>query len=362
MKVGIITLHSVANYGTQLQAFATQEKLKQYFDEVEFIDYRRSNTYGKELLNTFTNGNPIKTIIIKPTLNKWRKVFGNFQKEYLNIGKEVYLDNSDFDKFNDKYDIYFSGSDQVWNTGWNNGIIPPLYLSFVPDNKPKYAYASSFGKTKLEENEIEDCKKYLQRFDKISVREESGLKILSEQIGIDDSIRILDPTLVMDKEFWKKYEPKNKIDGDYILIYNLNRSKEFDDYAKKLAKKTGYKIYRFCTRYDQLLRNGKSLLIPEILDFVTLVDNAKIVLTDSFHATAFSFNMNTEPICIYPQNYSSRLSDFLKLVDSEQRHAVDYNDFDVINRHVDFDKVNSILEKEREKVNKFLEEIVKENS
>lgn len=87
------------------------------------------------------------------------------------------------------------------------------------------------------------------------------------------------------------------------------------------------------------------------------MDNAKIVLTDSFHATAFSINMNTEPICIYPNEYSTRISDFLKLVDCTDRHAKDYNDFDVIDRHIDFDNVNKILNKEREKAEKYLKQV-----
>jgi hypothetical protein len=165
------------------------------------------------------------------------------------------------------------------------------------------------------------------------------------------------PTLIENADFWRKYAPKNKIKGDYILIYNLNRSKEFDEYAKKLSEKTGYKLYRFCTRIDQMVRNGKSLIVPEIFDFISLVDNAKIVLTDSFHATAFSINMNTEPICIYPNEYSTRISDFLKLVDCTDRHAKDYNDFDVIDRHIDFDNVNKILNKERKKAEKYLEQV-----
>ena len=129
----------------------------------------------------------------------------------------------------------------------------------------------------------------------------------------------------------------------------------------KLSKKTGMKLYRFCTRLDQIFRNGKSLVMPEILEFITLVDNAKFVLTDSFHATAFSINLNTEPICIYPNNYSGRLSSFLELVESTQRHVRDYDDFDIINRNTDFAKVNKILNKEREKVDDFLSKIVKEN-
>lgn len=362
MKAGVITLHSVCNYGTQLQAFATQEKLKEYFDDVTFIDYRRPDTYGRGLLKTFTKGNALKAPVILPTLIHWKHIFGGFQKKYLKITNEKYLNDEDLKNFKDFADIYFTGSDQVWNTGWNKGVIPAMYLSFVPSDKPKYAYAASFGKSKLSQEEIEQSKGYIEQYKAISVREESGLKILQEQYKYSKAIRILDPTLVMPAEFWRKYKTPSKIKGDYILIYNLNRSKEFDEYAEKLAKKTGLKLYRFCTRLDQILRNGKSLVMPEIFDFVTLVDNAKYVLTDSFHATAFSINMNTEPICIYPENYSSRLSDFLALIDSQQRHANDYNDFEVINRPVDFEKVNKILNEERSKVDNFLQKIKDENS
>lgn len=358
MKAGVITLQSVCNYGTQLQAYATQEKLKQYFDEVVLIDYRRPDTYGINLLKTFTKGNILKAPAILPTLIYWKKNFGGFQKKYLKFTEEKYSNTEEFDNFKDVADIYFSGSDQVWNTGWNNGVIPPLYLSFVPDNKPRYAYASSFGKSKLNENEIDEAKKYLEKYKMITVREDSGVEILKNQFNINNASRIVDPTLAMDAEFWRSIKPKNKIKGDYILIYNLNRSKEFDAYAEELAKKTGYKLYRFCTRLDQVFRNGKSIVMPDILDFVSLVDDAKLVLTDSFHATAFSINMNTEPICIYPNEYSSRLSDFLKLVNCTDRHPKDFNDFDVINRKTNFNRVNKILDEERKKVDEYLSSIV----
>lgn len=361
MKAAIITLHSVCNYGTQLQAYATQEKLKQYFDEVTFIDYRRPDTYGIKLLKTFTKGNIFKIPAILPTILYWKYNFGGFQRKFLNFTNKKYLKLEDFDNFEDIADIYISGSDQVWNTGWNNGIIPPFYLNFVPDNKPKYSYASSFGKSKLDENEITQVKKYLDKYDIISVREDSGLNIIKQQLGIDNAIRILDPTLAMPAEFWRKIAPKRKIKRDYILIYNLNRSKEFDKYANELSKRTNLPIYRFCTRFDQIFRVGKSLIMPQILDFITLVDNAKYVLTDSFHATAFSINMGTEPICIYPNNYSSRISDFLALVNSTQRHVENYEDFDVINRHIDFDKVNKILDDERKNIDDYLKQIVERN-
>ena len=353
-RAGVITLHTVCNYGTQLQAFATQEKLKQYFDDVVFIDYRRKDTYGIHLLRTFTKGNILKAPAILPTLFYWKYIFGSFQRKYLNISEKKYLNDKDLENFEDIADIYFSGSDQVWNTGWNNGVIPAMYLSFVPDRKPKYAFSSSFGKIKLTDDEIKLSKKYIDRYNKITVREESGLTILKEQYGYTNCDRILDPTLSLDANFWRRYSTKKKVKEPYILIYNLNRSKEFDKYAEELSKRTGLKLYRFCTRFDQILRNGKSLIIPKIFDFITLIDNAQIVLTDSFHATAFAINLNTEPICIYPNNYSGRLSEFLKLVNAEQRHIKNYEDFDVINRHIDFEKINKILEKERKKNDKYL--------
>ena len=351
----VITLHQVCNYGTQLQAYATQEKLREYFDNVVFIDYRRQDTYGMGLLQSFAKGNPVRALAILPTLLYWKKVFGGFRKQHLKLTDRIYLNESDFDNFPDFADVYISGSDQVWNSGWNGGVIPAFYLSFAPDDKPKYAYASSFGKSNLDELEIAASKSYIDRFDAITVREESGLHILRDQYGYSGPTeRILDPTLVMPAEFWRKVAAPHCIKGKYILIYNLNRNPEFDRYAEQLSERAGLAIYRFCTRLDQVLRGGKPLVMPEIFDFISLVDHAEYVLTDSFHATAFSMNMGTEPICVYPDKYSGRLSEFLKLVDSEQRHAYGYNDFDVLNRPTDFDKVNRILNTERKKVDDYL--------
>lgn len=361
MKISIITLHSVCNYGTQLQALATQEKLKEYFDEIEFINYKRFDTYGKGLIKSYSKNSLLRLVAFLPTYYKWKKVFGNFQKKYLNINPREYLNQNDLNNYIDDADIYMTGSDQVWNTGWNGGVIPAFYLNFINDNKPRYAYASSFGKNKLTDDEVKESKKYIDKFRKISVREASGVDILKKQYKYENVINIIDPTLVITPEVWRKYEKPCKIKDDYILIYSLNKNNKLDKYAKDLAKKTGLKLYRFCTRYDQILKTGKGIVIPEILDFVTLVDNAKYVITDSFHATAFSINMGTEPICIYPSNYSGRISEFLKLVDCQDRHLKSYDDFNIINRHINFEKVQRILEKERMKVDDYLEEIKKEN-
>ena len=162
----VITLHQVDNYGTQLQAYATQEKLKQYFDNVVLIDYRRPDTYGKGLVDSFAKGNPVKALAFLPTYLLWKKVFDGFRSEYLNLTEKTYLSESDFKNFNDFADVYVSGSDQVWNSGWNKGVIPCFYLDFAPDGKPKYAYASSFGRSHLDENEVNQSRSEERRVGK----------------------------------------------------------------------------------------------------------------------------------------------------------------------------------------------------
>ena len=360
MKASFITMHSVYNYGSQLQTLATQEKLKDFFDEVEIIDYRRKDTYGFGLIKSFAKGNPIRSIAFMPTYFKWMNIFPSFQKKYLNVTKKKYLKDSDFDNYEEDSDIYITGSDQVWNTGWNNGILPPYYLSFVK-SKPKFAYSASFGLDKLDNKDIDIVKEYLSKYKKISVREESGLKIINNQLKLNNAINVIDPTLVMDKKFWDKYSTNRKINEKYILVYNLNNNPDFDNYAKKLEEKTGIKVYRFCTRYDQIRKYGKSLIIPKVLDFISLIEGAEYVLTDSFHATAFSINMHTHPICIYPKKYSNRISDFLRLVGCEDACKVkNYNDFSILNTKIDFENTDKILNKERKKVDEFLKQIKKE--
>jgi hypothetical protein len=357
MKISIITLHAVPNYGSLLQTFATQEKLKQYADNVEVINYKRKNTYGFGLIKHWCGHNLIKMLAFLPSLIGWRRVFSPFRKEQLQLTKRTYTSEQNFDAFIDDADFYCTGSDQVWNTGWNGGIIPQLYLSFISSSKRKFAYASSFGKDQLDDFEISQSKKYIMQYEKISVREDSGVKILKEQYGYQNAIQIVDPTLAMPPEFWRKYAPAKILEGNYILIYNLNRSKAFDAYAKEFSRRTGLQLVRLCTRYDQILRCGKSVLIPNVFDFISLIDNARYLITDSFHGTAFSMNLNTEPICIYPEKYSSRLSSFLRLVGQEHRHIENFHDFNVMNRPVDWEHVHKVLERERERVDEFLRSI-----
>ena len=360
IKVDVITLHAVQNYGSVLQALATQEILKQHGCDVTIIDNVREDVQYENLAKKWSGGNPIKALAIIPTILKWKNVFQSFTKKYLDLSENTYTTEDDFESYPLDADAYCTGSDQVWNSKWNNGILPCLYLSFVPNDKYKFAFSASFGQSKLSTEEINKTKSYLEQYNRISVRESEAKVILDEQYNIQDSVHLVDPTLCVSGEFWRKYETPRKIKDDYILIYNLNRSKEFDRYAVELSKRTGLKLVRFCTRYDQFYRPGKSMLVPEVFDFISLIDNAKFVLTDSFHATAFSLNLHTEPICVYPKEFGGRLESILKQTNTTQRHIDNYGDFDVVNRAVDFEQVDEILSLERNKASSFIDVVVED--
>ena len=360
IKIDVITLHAVQNYGSVLQALATQEILKQHGCDVTIIDYVREDVRYENLVKKWSGGNPIKALAIIPTILRWKNVFQSFAKKYLDLSENTYTTEDDFESYPLDADAYCTGSDQVWNSKWNNGILPCLYLSFVPNDKYKFAFSASFGQSKLSTEEINKTKPYLEQYNRISVRESEAKVILDEQYNIKNSVHLVDPTLCVSGDFWRKYETPRKIKDDYILIYNLNRSKEFDRYAVELSKRTGLKLVRFCTRYDQFYRPGKSMLVPEVFDFISLIDNAKFVLTDSFHATAFSLNLHTEPICVYPKEFGGRLESILRQTNTTQRHIDNYEDFDVVNRAVDFKQVDEILNGERNKANNFIDTVIED--
>jgi hypothetical protein len=214
MRIDVITLNAVKNYGSVLQAFATQEFLKEVGGnniDVRIINYIREDCKDKNLMSNWCGKNIIKRIAFYPTFKRWKKVFGNFNRKYLNLTNNVYTTEDDFKNYPLEADAYCTGSDQTWNSKWNKGIIPPLYLSFVPSNKYKFSFAASFGQSELSVDEVDKTIDYLKEYKRISVRESSGLDIINNQYHLDNGIHIVDPTLCVTGEFWRKYVSPRKI-------------------------------------------------------------------------------------------------------------------------------------------------------
>ena len=157
MKIAVITMHAVKNYGSVLQTYATQEILTKLGYDVEIINYIREKNLNSNLLETWTVNDDgikkiIKTLILIPTIKKWITVFGTYLEDNINMSSNTYTSEKQLINNPVIADMFCTGSDQVWNSGWNNGIEKAFYLSFVPDNIPKISVAASIGKTELSEN------------------------------------------------------------------------------------------------------------------------------------------------------------------------------------------------------------------
>lgn len=360
MKVSVITLQNIRNYGSVLQTLATQELLFEFFDNVEFVNYSRYNTYKFNLVKTIaTNNNKgVKAflfgIALIPTYSRWKYIFEKFLKENIKcITKEVYITEEDFTKKPIYADAYCAGSDQIWNSEWNKDILKPLFLSYTDGFK--FSLSSSFGKDELEQGEREITKQLLKSFEFISVREDTGVNILNDlQLN---GIQIIDPTLQMKKEYWSSLAKDRIIEGDYLLTYQLNRNSIFDNYVVEFARVHHLKLVQICIRYDHCVKKGVKIYLPEVEEFLSLFKFARYVITDSFHGLSFCINFNKQFSVIYPGEFSTRLSSVLRKFNLEHRKVCDYNDYSQYYEKIVFNGVNNTLAEERKNCQDYLDTV-----
>lgn len=366
MKIAVITMHAVKNYGSALQTYATQKVLTDLGYDVEIINYIRKKNLDSNLANTWTrNDHGIKKIVRKavlyPTLKRWRTVFNGYLGKYIKMSPCVYSDETDLEANPVQADVFCTGSDQVWNSGWNNGIETPFYLTFVPDEIPKIAMAASIGKSELSKEECDLVFPYLRRYDCISIRETSSVAFLKDQ-GFNNIDFCLDPTQLQTREQWLKHSLEcRNLPKKYLLLYQLNHNNALDKYAEEFAKRKGLPLYRICTRYDQARLPGKPIFIPQVQEWLSILSNAEIVLTDSFHATAFCINLNTQFVSYFPNEYSCRIGDVLRLYGLETRRLKSFDQFDFADTMIDFAPVNDILFAYRNRSIDLVDEMIKKS-
>lgn len=368
-KIGVITLHRTVNYGSVLQAYATQYVLEELGYEVEIIDYYPERLHMKGMLKRIKNKNEklkksvlLRTaarIIIFPSYIKRFWIFKRFVKKHLKLSEKTYLTEQELEKEVPSADLYCTGSDQVWNVGWNEKIDEAFFLKFTPNSKKRIAYSASFGKSTLEEWEKEKTKELLDRYSHIAMREKSGVEILKE-LGIKDGIQVLDPTLLLTKADWEKLISKKYENERYIFMYNINHSSELTKYAIELAKKKDLKLKTVGYNYHECVRTKGAKCNIKVEEFLSLIANAEYVLTDSFHCIAYSINFNKNVLVEYPHKFSTRLASIVELTGLGNRVINDYKDFSICEREIDYDYANNILEEERKKSIEYLKKAIED--
>lgn len=295
MKIKTITCHDVYNVGASLQAYALSTYLQSLGHEVEIIDYKPdylSNHFPLVGVNNPVYDKPFVRDIyqlaklpgrLKNRYGKRKREFDEFKKQYLPVTKERYSSNEDLKKNVPMADIYFAGSDQIWNTFFRNGKDPAFYLEFAPEGAIRASYAASFATEDIAHEWKPQITQWLSKFDYISVREDSGVSIIND-LGISGAEQVLDPVFLIDVSQWEKIEKKLDITDPYVLLYDFDRNLLISEYAKQIAKKNGWKIYSIFPNSGC----DKCFAQEGPTAFLWLIHHAQFVISNSFHATAFS--------------------------------------------------------------------------
>lgn len=357
MKVGIITFHRPLNYGAIFQTCALAKKLNELKINAEIIDYRNSK-HEQEINNMNFNTavgskNKIKALLFSKINNSKKQKFQSFSDKNIKISKEKY-DKNNIKKSINNYDFFITGSDQVWNLNLTNEDYN-YFLKFVDDEKIKISYASSFGYSKIPEKYVNNSKKYLNKYKKISVREKQGANITTALTNKKVDV-VLDPTLLLTKDEWLELSKpvRFKIPEKYILLYVVSPTKEDFEMARKFSKIVNMKIIliNYNMKYILGMKNCFDLG-PE--EFLWLFKNSTYVLTNSFHGTAFSINFNKEfyvRLSKKENNGNSRIENIINITGLQDRY-LDEN-CKIINKSIDWHEVNEKIKKERKKSLDFL--------
>lgn len=351
MKVGLVTFSSAHNYGALLQAYAMQTYLEKIGLEVDVINYRPRFIDGVyDIYKIKRTNSDLHKIYLKIQKNvflnlkdSWKiKRYNNFEKfinESLHTTK-VYNSLSSIQKDFLNYDILIAGSDQIWNTDLTKGIDPTYFLEFGNKDAVRIAYAPSLGKDLIEEEFKPLYKRYLSNFDFISIREENMRDILGE-LTSKEMVSVLDPTLLLDREDYDKIKEDSIYkDKEYIYVHFIGNDIKTYEMADYLSRKLNLPVLhnRPSGLFDNEL-SGNFYESPQQL--ISVIDNAKYVITNSFHATVFSIVYKKQFLTIPHSKRPERMINLLsmlglekcliedvRLFSSLEDYSIDYVDVD----------------------------------
>ena len=360
-KILTITCHNVYNHGASLQEYALLKFLENEGFEAATINYTPDYLSGHFNFLSVDNPRFKKNLLFKllylvlkfpsKLLSYPRKMkFDEFSERFIPETKQRYTTNEDLKTNLPSADIYICGSDQIWNSYFQNGKDPAFYLNFVPDDKKKISYAASFAIDEIEDNLKDFVKENVQRLNAVSVRESSGKKILNN-LNIQNVVQVLDPVFLLNTVEWNKLIDK-KLEDNYILVYDFDSNPEIKDIAIKLRNEYKWKIVALNKNIKYADRN---YFLKGPQEFLSLIKNANFVLANSFHAVAFSiifkknffvFNRNTK--------INTRMRDLLNLLKIDNRLITDDNESVIKNTIIDYKEVNKQLKTQIELSENFL--------
>ncbi len=375
MKIGILTHPLTVNYGCLMQAYALQKVLFDMGHDVYTIDLQYRYKYNSFLhqfagwlsrLRLHFRGNKTIPIAFHPSLTKKQEniIAQNtrpFTQRNIKTTRRIYH-NDELQKLDEEYgfDAYVVGSDQVWLPY----MAPWMFLSFVKRTDVKrYAYAASFGKDSWDftPEQTKECSKYAKMFNAISVREDSGVGLCKDHLDVE-AVQVLDPTLLLNKENYLSLINVSHDDRKTLFSYVLDKAKEKTDIVEFVATEKGLET-ETCMAEDTLIpgvtKDYTKCVYPSVDKWINGFNNADFVVTDSFHGTVFAIIYNKQFVTIGNKRRGmARFESLLKMFGLEDRLASNLEEVkSIIDKPIDFDNVNEMLQDLRTESMNFLRNI-----
>lgn len=324
MNIKTITCHDVYNLGASLQAYALAAYLKDAGHDVQIIDYKPDYLSRHYSLSWVSNPQFDKPLLrqayllaklpgrLEALTSPRKRRFDDFRRAYLPLTGR-YGSFAQLKENCPEADLYIAGSDQIWNPLFQNGKDPAFFLQFAPPEKKRISYAASLAVETLMPEDAARMKPWLEELDAISVREASAVRLLAE-LGLE-SIQVADPVFLLPREHWAQMAVDPGENG-YILVYDFDRSPAIEALAKNLASETGQKIV------SVFPMAGADAVWQDMgpLEFLGALQNAGTVLSNSFHATAFSLIFHKDFYVLNRQEgINTRMKDLLEAVGLAER-------------------------------------------
>lgn len=373
MKIAILTLRLFKNYGGILQNYALSTFLRQNGYDVKTINIvwayqltgvRKYCIWLKRLIKNILRckWTPLDQEKILQTNERIAaKQISVFKKEHIPLTEKVYyLPGADFSNINNEYDVIIVGSDQVWRPKYTLGI-KKYFLDFADDRIKKIAYAVSFGTDENEYSfkESQVCGKLIQRFDTVSVREESAISLMHDKLHWNvNAIQTLDPTMLLDISDYKSLVGQIT-DNNKIFVYILDNNASKQALVEKAEKTLGIECF---TITPEGMNNESAYVMPPVESWLKALLESKFIITDSFHGCVFSILFN-KPFYVYGNKSrgKSRFESILKTFNLLNRYVDEDISIESLEfkNNIDWNVVNHFLNEKRQISKHFLLESLK---
>lgn len=370
MKIAILTLPIHGNYGGCLQNYALNCILRNNGFQSFTIDYKiqkhqRVKSAVFRVIRMFGFGYFMKWISFLNPKFAFLYYLRDFADKHIPLSK-VYKTKAELEELSNNLDAVIVGSDQVWRYIFIYDDVDTYFLDFVKNtNTARIAYAASLGVdyNEFPDRELERIRCLYTKFDAVSVREKSAVKLIKKYWNGDNAEHVLDPTMLLPastyREIYKTADigilPEKNM---FYYILDINTKKRC--FIDELAKEKSLLPYTIYSNNRKDLKNFiKKGFSSKIEQWLACFDCADYVITDSFHGCVFCILFNKQFfVLVNRERGLDRFKSLLGQFDLESRMIDDPERIDVTTLSsipdIDYEIVNSILEEEREKSISFL--------